>query len=154
MKYWHLLIVILALQVCIAPTGGADSQLTEVTRESIGTQPLSLRVETEAYDDDTIAFDVFVAASRDAISPHREGRLEIARQDLPKTVKGQMPTFPRPMIWCNFQEVEKDGVLQYSFGVHREMLLKASFEFRNYDAGGMPSMDVYVFRLSEFAAKE
>lgn len=39
MRYWQLLIIILAFQVCFASTGGAGSQVAEVTRENIRTQP-------------------------------------------------------------------------------------------------------------------
>jgi len=36
----------------------------------------------------------------------------------------------------------------------REFVPKATFQFRNYDPSGMPSMDVYRFVLREFVAKE
>lgn len=141
------------LQVAHTPSVHAGSTLTDVTPDDVAKQPLGLRVETEAHDDGTVSFDVFVTSGRDGLSPRREGRLEIAREELVKKDPGKNLPIQGPMIWCSIREVNEDGVLHFTFGLPRDMLPRASFQFRNYEPRGMPSMDVYRLLLKEFATR-
>jgi hypothetical protein len=146
-----LFALILVLQVATAPSLHADSMVFEVTPQNIAKQSLQLRVETEANAHDVIRFDVFVAAGRDQISPRRAGRLEIAHQSIAGSQPGEGTALPWPMIWCSVSEKAEADALHYTFGIARQMLPQASFQFLNYEPHGMPSMDAFRFMLADFA---
>ena len=128
----------------------ALSTVTDVTRRNIAGQPLAIRVESEVYRDDIVAFRIYVAPGKREISPHRAGRFEVAGEDL-ELRKDVIDATPQPLIWCEVHERDDDGVLEYSFGLPKDMLPRASFTFRNYEPHGMPAFDGYRVLLEEFA---
>lgn len=129
----------------------AASTLTDVTPATIAAQPFGFRVETESNENGSVRFDVFVSTGRDSLSPRREGRLEITREDVVKKQPGKNLPVQHVVLWTSVREVNEGDTLHFSFGVPREMLKKASFQFRNYDPNGMPAMDVFRFIIAEFA---
>ena len=54
--------IVFAVQVVGAPAVRSISTRTDVTPDNVGKQPLGLRVESEAHDDGTVRFDVFVSS--------------------------------------------------------------------------------------------
>ena len=148
---WVLLCTHFFVLVACVPLVYAASTLTDITPDNVAEQPLGLRVATEAQDDGTVRFDVFVTSGRDAVSPRRDGRLEIAREDIVKKDPGKNLPLQRPVIWCSVRELSEDGTLHFTFGLPLDTLARATFQFRNYEPRGMPSMDVYRLLLKEFA---
>jgi hypothetical protein len=143
---------LLVALVFAPPAAQAGSKLLDVSPENISAQPLELRVTNEDDGHGSVRFDIFVVGGSDSISRNREGRLEIARDEVEKPKSGENEEVPWPATWCSVRETEESGKLVYTFGVAKDMLSRATFQFRNYDPNGMPSMDVYRFLLWEWAA--
>ena len=136
----------------IAPLGllvsaHAASRVIQVTPENLASGDIRFRVEAESYDNDSIFFRVFVSGDSTALSPRREGRLEIAPEGPGGGASGPRP---QPVLWCSVREISQDGVLEYEFGLPQGWLSRATFMFRNYHPR-MPSMDEYDLRLERFA---
>jgi hypothetical protein len=58
------------------------------------------------------------------------------------------------MVHCSVRELVENGVLHFSFGLARQFVANATFQFRNYDPNGMPSMEVFRFVLRDFVREE
>lgn len=132
----------------------AASTFVDVVPETLTSQPLTFSVTAESDEHDTVHFDVFVSTGHQAISPYREGRFEIARDHVVPRRRGEAGELPRPIVYCSVRELNDDGALHFRFGLERRLVPKATFQFRNYDPNGMPSMDVFRFVLSAFVADE
>jgi hypothetical protein len=134
----------------------AASRLTDVTPANLDAQPLALRVQHEAYENGMIRFEIHVSDGGNAVSPNREGRFVLwadrvaARED----ASGGATTRPPVRMAARVQEACGDESLCYEVQVHRDLLDRTTFTFRNFDPGGMPSFDGYEFVLGEFVEGE
>lgn len=146
-------VVAVAITSLSGQLANAASTMVDITPNNISKQALTVRVETEANADGTIRFDVLVAPGRDTISPRREGRLEILRDKIARQEPGKNLPFQPPVLWCSVREVSEGDTLTYTFGLPRELLPRAHFQFRNYEPRGMPSMDVLRVLLEDFVAR-
>jgi hypothetical protein len=136
-----------------AQSTSAASTMVDVTPNNLSKQRLSVRLETDEADG-TIRFDIVVAPGQDTISPRREGRLEVLRDKVARKEPGKNLPFQPPLLWCSVGEVSKGDSLTYTFGLPRNLLPRAQFQFRNYEPNGMPSMDVLRLLLEDFAPKK
>jgi hypothetical protein len=136
--------------------GVAVSTVTDITPSNISSQPLTFRVNHEAYADGIIRFEVYVSAGSDAVSPNRAGRFVVWRERVVYREGRFHDRASRPAITaaCAVDEDERDGVLRYEVQIHESKLQEATFMFLNYEPRGMPAFDGYEFILSEFVVSQ
>jgi len=137
--------------VLAAASAHGDADVTKITPENIGQQPLAFHVDAQDLGQGSVEFEIVVGSGQDSIWANHAGQLLAGYASVKKRSEKELVPL-RPKLWCNLREFPEQGILRYRFSLPVDWLADVRFEFHNCRA--VYTLDIYEFPLRLFMPRQ